>query len=73
MGQDATDKRQGYTREKAGWVHYEGFKLELLGEGTVLLSSREEPANTVTLGSSRRNLRFAPEVSGGFFPPLGRQ
>lgn len=43
MGCDATDqKEQEYTREQASWVHSEGFKLKLLGEGDVLLSDRED-------------------------------
>ena len=43
---------QEYTREQASWAHYEGFKLEVLGEGDELLSYREEPENPVNLGSS---------------------
>lgn len=43
VGQDTADQKgQEYTRDQASWVHSEGFKLKLLGEGDVLLSDRED-------------------------------
>ena len=51
---DTTDQEgQECTGQQADWAHHQSFKLDLMGEGDVLLSDREEPGNVVTLGSSR--------------------
>lgn len=64
MGWDTSDKnRQECTRQQPDKVHHQGFKLDLLGEGDVLLRNREESGNTVTLGSGE-NLRSVQKVFG---------
>lgn len=58
MGLGTTDqKRQEYTG------HQQGFEFDLMTGGDVLLSNREGPGNTATLGGSGEHLRF---VSGVF-------
>ena len=61
MGWDTTDQDgQEYTGQHAGEAHQQGFKLELMEEGDVLLSDREEPGNAVTLGSSKGEHQICP-------------
>ena len=43
-----------YTRQQDGRAHHQCFKLDLMGEGDVLLRNREESGNTVASGSSGR-------------------
>lgn len=45
------------------------FKLDLTGEGAVLLCDREESGNTVTLWSSRKSLRLVTREFGRV-PPI---
>ena len=64
MGWDTSDQnRQEYTRQQPDRAHHQDFKLDLLGEGDVLLRNREDSGNAVTLGSGE-NLRFVQEVFG---------
>lgn len=49
-----------YTKQQAVWVHYQSFKLDLMGEGGVPLSDREEPGSTVTSGSGGGKRHICP-------------
>ena len=53
-------EEQEYTGEQASWAHDEGFAAELMREGGVPLSDREEPGNTVTSGSSMEKPHICP-------------
>ena len=53
-------EEQEYTGEQASWANDEGFAAELMREGGVPLSDREEPGNTVTSGSSMEKPHICP-------------
>jgi len=58
---DATDQKGNeYTGQQASWVYHQSFKLDSMGKGDVHLSDREEPGNSVTLGSSGGNPQIFP-------------
>lgn len=63
MGLDTTDqKEQEYTG------HHQGFQLDLVRGGNVLLSNRGGPGNTVTLGGSGGTPQICPRGFSEDFP-----
>jgi len=49
-----------YTRQQAVGAHDQGFTLDLMGEGDVLLRNRKESGNSVALGSSEGKPQICP-------------
>lgn len=59
MGQKCSGKQ-------AGWIDYQGFKLDLTGEGDgegLCLCDREGPGNVVTLGNRSEKSLICPKGS----------
>ena len=68
-GWDVTyQEGQEYAGQQAGWAYYQSFKQDLTGKGDELLSDKEKPGNTVTLGSKRGKPLICPRgFREGFF------